>query len=921
MESGSVSVCLFTGDGFTEAQVSDSLNPKPQFIKSDDSNTYAEKQNNKIFADINGDKKADIVALGLKEVVKKTPFLFTLDGFFVESMDINEYEPTASLAILFSDTSSNDLITTNYTYDDYTRLKKLKSGEEEIEYFYDDSVQNAKGKVIKVKDGSGETSFVYDKKGNVVERVRSIEDYKIKFGYVYDSMNRIVKIVYPDGTIVSYVYDTLGLSEIKMDTKDGKVKNKKLIGYKYDEKENKFTRTFGNGVVTELGFNPTSGHLTSSKLTTGTTKRIEENKKYSYDTSGNITKINDSANTWRSQTFSYDTYNRLTKSTGSYGEEEYTYTSNGNLTKKGKTTMGYSETDHAHAVSLVKTPYETHTYEYDESGYITKKDNDTFTHDDFGRLSSIVTGFGEEFNYFYDYKGRRTKKINRKKDEATYYFEDGLYEIHVAPNVAQRYTLYVKNGDELIAQWTRTDAVLENAESGFVSFVNLENQLFLFIFLILLIAWFGYAHQADKAWSFPERSVTLSLSKGLRARYIFALSLIGVILITCAKNKDAFPFAAIVSGITSETPSVNDASSQNPGDGGGGGTANAPVEGLYFFHTDHLDSVTMLTGTGGELVAGSSIGSGRSIVSYTPYGEIDREHSGGPDIYRYKYTGQEEDKETGLYYYKARYYDSKIGRFLQPDTVMEVSSPFGANQYMYVEGNPVMYNDPTGHWKLNGKRSNFQRLSHKFGNLMKRAQKEIAYAQKMNKQAEQIQMFLTTPGGLENAFVMYWLARYLGKPKHQNTLFGHKYTWDGNRDQFTKFFSKESYQQKWFELMYISTEVLGIPKEQFEAFYGGILPHLRAKPKSFADSLAQRHDDDVVGGQLEGDMKKHRSADAHYYKHWGDGLLTGRGGFWEQPLDSIFVGGGGSYLFLTHDVCVTRTTNDFARAICLGLLF
>ena len=46
-------------------------------------------------ADINSDGKVDIVALGLKEVVKKTPFLFTLDGFFVESMDINEYEPVA----------------------------------------------------------------------------------------------------------------------------------------------------------------------------------------------------------------------------------------------------------------------------------------------------------------------------------------------------------------------------------------------------------------------------------------------------------------------------------------------------------------------------------------------------------------------------------------------------------------------------------------------------------------------------------------------------------------------------------------------------------------------------------------------------------------------------------------------------------
>ncbi|MCP5495670.1 MAG: VCBS repeat-containing protein [Leptospiraceae bacterium] len=32
-------------------------------------------------ADINSDGKVDIVALGLKEVVKKTPFLFTLDWF------------------------------------------------------------------------------------------------------------------------------------------------------------------------------------------------------------------------------------------------------------------------------------------------------------------------------------------------------------------------------------------------------------------------------------------------------------------------------------------------------------------------------------------------------------------------------------------------------------------------------------------------------------------------------------------------------------------------------------------------------------------------------------------------------------------------------------------------------------------------
>ncbi|MCB1194431.1 MAG: RHS repeat-associated core domain-containing protein, partial [Leptospiraceae bacterium] len=464
-----------------------------------------------------------------------------------------------------------------------------------------------------------------------------------------------------------------------------------MLGFQFDETQNKLTKTFGNGVVTEYVFDKLNGQLTSYKLTTGMTKRVEEHKKYFYDNSGNMTTINDLANPWKSQTFSFDTYNRLINSTGSYGNRKYTYTTNGNLTQKGDITMEYTDTDHANAVTSVRIPNlissVTDTYEYDAAGYVHKRNNDTFTHNGLGRLSSLVTRFGEEFNYFYDYRGMRKKKINRLKDETTYYFEDGLYEIHVAPSVPQRYTLYVKNDNELIAQWTRTDAVLQRDKSSFIPFVNLENQEYLFAFLFLLFL---------STLLIQQTQTNLRLSVCICGN-IFALSLA---LITCTKSKDNFPFFAFTSFIGTDTPSVNDAQGNENAAGGGGGSTNAPIEGLYFFHTDHLDSVTMLTNTSGEVIAGTTLGSGKSIISYTPYGEIDRDHSSGPDIFRYKYTGQEEDKETGLYYYKARYYDPKIGRFLQPDTVLQTSSPFGTNQYMYVEGNPVMYNDPSGHWKF-----------------------------------------------------------------------------------------------------------------------------------------------------------------------------------------------------------------------------
>lgn len=114
-----------------------------------------------------------------------------------------------------------------------------------------------------------------------------------------------------------------------------------------------------------------------------------------------------------------------------------------------------------------------------------------------------------------------------------------------------------------------------------------------------------------------------------------------------------------------------------------------------YLHTDHLGSVTMVTDGHGNVVSGGSMG-GKANTVYKPYGEIDRMNSSGPDITKHKYTGQIEDKESGLYYYKARYYDPAIGRFLTPDSIIDGNQNFGMNRYMYVNGSPVNFRDPSG---------------------------------------------------------------------------------------------------------------------------------------------------------------------------------------------------------------------------------
>ncbi len=63
-----------------------------------------------------------------------------------------------------------------------------------------------------------------------------------------------------------------------------------------------------------------------------------------------------------------------------------------------------------------------------------------------------------------------------------------------------------------------------------------------------------------------------------------------------------------------------------------------------------------------------------------------------------QYTGREQDKESGFYYYRARFYDPNTGRFLQKDPEPgKVNFPSTIiNSYIYVLNNPVNLLDPTG---------------------------------------------------------------------------------------------------------------------------------------------------------------------------------------------------------------------------------
>ncbi|MGV7927923.1 MAG: peptidoglycan DD-metalloendopeptidase family protein [Spirochaetota bacterium] len=115
--------------------------------------------------------------------------------------------------------------------------------------------------------------------------------------------------------------------------------------------------------------------------------------------------------------------------------------------------------------------------------------------------------------------------------------------------------------------------------------------------------------------------------------------------------------------------------------------AMVPTGEAAHFHTDQVDSVKVVTNDAGAVV---------SRMEYLPYGETwFRE---GDDRFAPKYNSQELDKETGYYFYNARYYDPEICRFVTADNVIDGQfDTQGWNRFAYVKGNPILYKDPTGH--------------------------------------------------------------------------------------------------------------------------------------------------------------------------------------------------------------------------------
>jgi RHS repeat-associated protein len=112
----------------------------------------------------------------------------------------------------------------------------------------------------------------------------------------------------------------------------------------------------------------------------------------------------------------------------------------------------------------------------------------------------------------------------------------------------------------------------------------------------------------------------------------------------------------------------------------------------YFYHQDTQDSTFALSDATGTVVEGYQYDAyGQQTVFRGGFGGSTSATSGVGNPYMY--TGQRLDPESGLFYYKNRYYSPVLGRFLSRDPL---SYRAGMNLYEYVRSNPEKFADPFG---------------------------------------------------------------------------------------------------------------------------------------------------------------------------------------------------------------------------------
>jgi len=536
------------------------------------------------------------------------------------------------------------------------------------ETFYTQNYYDVKGNLLRVYTGLTSPLTI-----NGLDNVTATgdSDYAVT-KYEYDEFSRLTKMTDPLGKFVQHIYDKKGTLVSTID------KNGNNLSLVYDglnnlreksvivnaAKTDIVTTLYGvNGLVASANNSVSNiNYLYNNKglLVKETDTANNTEKSYTYDSNDNrksfILKKNNALELTIG--YEYDRLNRLWKVFNDTTlEAEYLYDNNGN--RIGTITASGNNTEYLYNLAGLPTEQTTGTdlseeftyylngnqktkaigskitdYSYDNMNRLVAENGTTYTFDDFGNRQTKNDG-NSYAEYQYNKNNQLIKEIEENdsiKTNNSYFYDFNGNQISKATTIVKQYEQGVSG------EYT---AELETNNYVTLYGYNKYNQLI--------------SHETDGVLSTYNYN-----ADGLRK----------------SKNVGGTITAFIYDGVNiiSEINGANTINYLR------GYEIIKNSDNISYIHNRQGD-VSILKNASGVIVAN---------YEFDAYGISDEGNNQYPSN-NFGYRGEYQDQESGLIYLRNRYYNPKVGIFITEDPIRS-----GLNWYIYTNGNPILFADPSG---------------------------------------------------------------------------------------------------------------------------------------------------------------------------------------------------------------------------------